>query len=225
MSVFLSGSLAVGSGASPASFTELSGSGYARAAVTLTQVAPGQIVILPGETFGPATAAWATATQYAIIDGTGNIIFIWMLRSPFTLAAGNTHSPNNVQFSVYDLSATAGASNTAFAWTSGAAIGVMSNGTKVFAASNLQVANGAVTVVSSMSGLLIGTTSGTARDAALAIAAENAAASAASAAQTTANAALPNTIAALTALLNLLPTTIPGSPGVYWLNNGVLCKS
>jgi hypothetical protein len=39
------------------------------------------------------------------------------------------------------------------------------------------------------------------------------------------SAALPNTVAALTALIVTLPTTLPGTSGKLWLNGGILCVS
>jgi hypothetical protein len=43
--------------------------------------------------------------------------------------------------------------------------------------------------------------------------------------QSTANAAMPNTVAALTALIASLPTTLPDSAGKLWNNGGVLSIS
>lgn len=74
--------------------TELSGSGYARAAgVALAYDQVGGIITVPGFSFGPATAAWAAAVYVGLFDAAsgGNLLMSWPIDS-IVVASGATYT-------------------------------------------------------------------------------------------------------------------------------------
>jgi hypothetical protein len=89
---FFTGYLALGSGSS--SFTELSGNGYARQAITMdTLNLPGNVTNTNAVVF-TATGTWLAATQFALYDAStsGNRVMWWNKTDPFILTSGNAHS-------------------------------------------------------------------------------------------------------------------------------------
>ena len=79
MPTILSGYLAVGSAFTAASgaFTELSGSGYARPAITLNYDPASQTIIGNATEFGPASGTWLAGVEIAVFDAltVGNLLF------------------------------------------------------------------------------------------------------------------------------------------------------
>ena len=90
---FISGYLAILSAyTSPANFTEISGNGYARQAVTLNYDPASNTISLPdGATFGPGTGAGTAGVNLAIFDASsnGNMLMTWA-QAEVALASGTS---------------------------------------------------------------------------------------------------------------------------------------
>ena len=90
---FISGYLGIMSAyTNPATFTEISGAGYARQAVTLNYDPASNTVSMPdGATFGPGTGAGTAGVNLAIFDAiaTGNMLLTWPQAEP-ALASGTS---------------------------------------------------------------------------------------------------------------------------------------
>jgi hypothetical protein len=84
---FFSGFLALGSGT--ATFVELTGSGYARQAISFGPLVAGRVTNSASTPFA-ATGTWAKATQYGLYDASGNLLIWWTNTAPFTLTNGQT---------------------------------------------------------------------------------------------------------------------------------------
>jgi len=159
------GYLAAGTGTG--TFTEETGGGYARQAITFGPLANGATSNTAGATFGPATgAAWPTITEQAIYDAAtgGNLIAWWPLATPQTVAPGGTApvAQGGIHLRLTDLAGVASGSPAyAEVWSAGTVFGMTGasgTGMPVTAGANISVAAGVLSVAPLPP---VGTTAGT----------------------------------------------------------------
>ena len=112
MGNFLSGFLALGTGG-PSTFTELTGTGYTRQAVTFGPLVGANTTLLNGVTFA-AGGVWPSATQYGLYDASGNLLVWWNKRNPVALASGATHTTAGMSLRIPDIALAAQAAALIF---------------------------------------------------------------------------------------------------------------
>lgn len=79
----------IGLGSGSTTFVEMVGTGYARKSIDLGPVVAGRVSNLAASAFS-AGGTWLQATQYAIYDASGNLLFWWLNPAPFTLTNGGS---------------------------------------------------------------------------------------------------------------------------------------
>lgn len=99
MANFFTGFLARGT-VSGGVFTEETGAGYARQAITYGAMAGAVAAPSSGVTFGPATAAWSAATARALFDTAGNIVAYFPMPAPLAVAINGQDTPASVDLTL-----------------------------------------------------------------------------------------------------------------------------
>ena len=145
MANFLTGFLGLGTGG-PGAFTELTGTGYARQAVTFGPIVGATTTLLGGVTFA-ATGTWPTATQHALYDASGNLLMWWNVKAPATLASGQTVSFDLGAMGLTFPAIFSGPTVASVIFAPGAAIGATRGGATIFAGVAIQIAAGQVGVM------------------------------------------------------------------------------
>ncbi len=144
MADFLDGYLALGTG-SGTTFTELTGSGYGRLAISLPALVNAATSLGSGVTFA-ASGTWPSATQKAVYDAVsgGNLLFFWNTKAPLTLASGATYTvvAGALSMTFPSLAALVPPASTLIA--AGSVIGLTADGNLIYAGVTLQYTNGAL---------------------------------------------------------------------------------